>query len=1228
MAGNLVKWWKHKILGGYKQFSVQECTTDSEELMYHQVRASSSCSAPPDLLLVSDRENNIPLRSPVVNIIGATTNNLTTTTSTNNTAPATTTTSPSSANACLITATTTTSASNNNQKHNQKLHSHQHHHHVTTATTQQQLSLAYNGTKDIGNIGNVKNKSVIGSSNNSSSKYHQQQLSLQDCQQTTSAHEIEGQLENQTNNHSSTRHAQHHHTQQQQQHNHHHHQQQQQRPEEHIRLEEFTCDVSVEGGKSSQPLQFSFTFYDLDGHHGKITKDDIVGIVYTIYESIGKSVVVPHSGSKTINVRLTVSPEGKSKSNKTKKNVTSSALVLDAQQKSAPLANNAAAQAAARRLHRYRPRKLIKSDEEDDDSNSDKERDNTGLNHNSNNLSHVLAHSKSSSATKNPKLSKLKTEQQCCASTPNSSSLPVNNVDLPNSPLDTIYDNLKAANNTTATTPEACRECLAAVDESRNLALSPTVQYPAHKTSNTNEAYMKHVASTRIKMLRKSRKQKHQDCLETRQRSLSVGNETCWKNRHLQKQQNAQQQLLWQAEQQLNQSANVGAGSVIMDGVQLRNPLKNGALKSSTSAAQKRNSAECWKTALNRNDLISIIRESMEKNRLCFQLNGKPQANVSPIRHSQTPIQQQQPIPHHQQHLLLNQHNNSNSNKHSQHQTSITPTTSTQRQRSNTVSKIPTLIANHFSTHSAQHYHANNSSSSNSAQHHHHRSSSCANTINNNNNNQQHLQQHDLSLHDTPNITNSSNSNNVYHQHQHLQQPHIPIYHQQMAINPAIIAAHNNLLHSGSNSTSAAAAAAATSGGHHSKMNLCGYDSFLHATICGGGLSHSPPAHSNHTTSNAISPLTTAVNSSGHQQIATVQPIMSSQSHAAAKHQLSLAVTPSNQIKTSKILRSGSYAAQTQQQQQHHPNTTQNSPQYHGYQRLPSSSKHNLAALHLVSPSMEKPPLDQLDKWRRDQVKNYDQLLYAKLSEKLQQTQLVSSSSHTRESHQRRKHRILKQRRANNLIQEANNVPTLLANKLCVREDSDYATLIPIEGDAVECENLLGQSSEEENHSPADSSTPLTSEEKPREQPSNATGNNSRHVAEGTLVDLDDNEVQQELEDETDLQKLNQLPLNADSLLRVEENEVHDLHLDNGLDMEDDLADDLADVVEGIAETQSGRNSAASNEDADSLNDVGATLANTTNSGANTSTTSSSLIHRYVHEHIHHHYHHFEEKEE
>ncbi|XP_030035634.2 uncharacterized protein LOC115451424 [Manduca sexta] len=77
-----------------------------------------------------------------------------------------------------------------------------------------------------------------------------------------------------------------------------------------LRFEELTCDVELQHPEPSkkQPLQFSFTLYDLDGH-GRMTKDDIAGIVSTIYESIGKSVTVPHYGSKTIQVRLTVVPE-------------------------------------------------------------------------------------------------------------------------------------------------------------------------------------------------------------------------------------------------------------------------------------------------------------------------------------------------------------------------------------------------------------------------------------------------------------------------------------------------------------------------------------------------------------------------------------------------------------------------------------------------------------------------------------------------------------------------------------------------------------------------------------------------------------------------------------------------------------------------------------------------------------------------------------------------------
>lgn len=557
----------------------------------------------------------------------------------------------------------------------------------------------------------------------------------------------------------------------------------------------------------------------------------------------------------------------------------------------------------------------------------------------------------------------------------------------------------------------------------------------------------------------------------------------------------------------------------------------------------------------------------------------KPQANVSPIRHSQ----QQQQQPHHQQHLL--QHH-----KHSQ-----------QRQRSNTVSKIPTLIANHHSVSPQSQHYA------------HQRSSSCTNNNNiSNDTSQLHEHQH-------------HSNNSIYHP-----QPHIPIYHQQMPINPAVIAAQNAL-------STNNAVGGSLAGGHHSKMNLCGYDSFLHATICGGGLSHSPPPPP--ATTSAQSPLQQQTSASAivgiqgnahyghhHQQIATVQPIMSSTSPNlpnTPKH-LGLAAVTSNQIKTSKILRSGSYAQNQQQQSLSAANSA--SPQYHGYQRLPSTSKHNLAALHLVSPTMEKPQLDQLDKWRRDQVKNYDQLLYAKLSEKLQQTNLVAPSRETRENVQRRKHhRMLRQRRSNTaIIQEANNIslPTVLTNKLCIRDDNDdYATMIPINGDPVECENLIGQTSDEESHHSQHEI--LTNSKEVLRDPLESKLQ-ARHVVEGTLVDLGDGNHESQLPNPG---AIKHSPLNVDALLSVEAEDDQDLHLEIDEDLEEDLDDELEEIV-GVPE--SGRQSADSNDtnngSACGGGAASATIANT--NGANTSTTSSSLIHRYVHEHIHHHYHHFEEKEE
>lgn len=133
-----------------------------------------------------------------------------------------------------------------------------------------------------------------------------------------------------------------------------------------VRLEEFTCDVSVEDGNVPQPLQFSFTLYDLDGH-GKITKDDIAGIVSTIYDSIGKTVVVPHYGKKTINVRLTMSPDSKNTTPQT-----------EGVERTSKISVSKKLQLTPRR--RYRPRKLLSDEGEDDDDLDDGESSTTSDN--------------------------------------------------------------------------------------------------------------------------------------------------------------------------------------------------------------------------------------------------------------------------------------------------------------------------------------------------------------------------------------------------------------------------------------------------------------------------------------------------------------------------------------------------------------------------------------------------------------------------------------------------------------------------------------------------------------------------------------------------------------------------------------------------------------------------------------------------------------------------------
>lgn len=132
-----------------------------------------------------------------------------------------------------------------------------------------------------------------------------------------------------------------------------------------VQFNQFSCDVSLDDTvKKPQPIQFSFTLYDLDGH-GKITKDDIASIVSTIYDSIGKTVVVPHYGKKTINVKLTVSPDVK----KNQAELSQSAANNNNQQQQQKSGGGKKVHSPPRR--RYKARVLLSDEENDEGSESD-----------------------------------------------------------------------------------------------------------------------------------------------------------------------------------------------------------------------------------------------------------------------------------------------------------------------------------------------------------------------------------------------------------------------------------------------------------------------------------------------------------------------------------------------------------------------------------------------------------------------------------------------------------------------------------------------------------------------------------------------------------------------------------------------------------------------------------------------------------------------------------------
>lgn len=337
-------------------------------------------------------------------------------------------------------------------------------------------------------------------------------------------------------------------------------------------------------------LQYLIKFYTINLYNKFISQiiQDIAGIVYTIYESIGKSVVVPHCGSKTINVRLTVSSDSKSKSAK----ATNSTKVTKKQ--------------------RLKSKQMLKCDIDEEDSGSGKCLElstELALKQQSSNQC-LVPNSTIKSIQTNPKIAlnqqqsyvyitekqQLENSIALCSNTAENLETPVSQESLPTS---------SRRQTTAQPISENIYESAPIVTSIKKSVLQKTKNEPINNSNscchdcriNQCPIYTVPVSgkpSVR-KLIRKSRsrKQKGQETCHARIRSLSVGNETSF----------------------LNNVRRGGSG-----GASRIEQIENNGDASSGVSGKERNE-ECLNN-LRRNDLIDIIRESMEKNRLCFPSNG------------------------------------------------------------------------------------------------------------------------------------------------------------------------------------------------------------------------------------------------------------------------------------------------------------------------------------------------------------------------------------------------------------------------------------------------------------------------------------------------------------------------------------------------------------------------------------------------------------------------------
>lgn len=313
--------------------------------------------------------------------------------------------------------------------------------------------------------------------------------------------------------------------------------------------------------------------------------------MYTIYESIGKSVVVPYCGSKTINVRLTVSPDVKTTAGK------------------ASAKHNGGS--VFQRRYKYKSRKLIPTDEEEviEPPQSITRPDTEPLVDITDGPTKTVeptaaaapapsaAGSRVCSAIDTPAAATVVLDNRNATANTPCKTLPttiIRNNCADGSAADNVYECIPSRSSAAANNKRPSAAAVAAMQRLEEAQLEManyscrecSSQCPLLDQSVVSAAAAAAPATKPRKLMRKSRskKQKTQKSSQARVRSLSVGNENCY------------------------QMAAAAAASA------------NGA---ATNVAQliEGGEEECLNN-LRRNDLIDIIRESMEKNRLCFQSNG------------------------------------------------------------------------------------------------------------------------------------------------------------------------------------------------------------------------------------------------------------------------------------------------------------------------------------------------------------------------------------------------------------------------------------------------------------------------------------------------------------------------------------------------------------------------------------------------------------------------------